>query len=111
MKRTMQIVELKEVTAQQMADLMGLMKELSERVTMTEEALLNGKRSAKAAQIHLKRRWLLTIAFRGGCLQILNFIDSKNRRLSSLWFLRPMLYPVLGQECIKLIRRSGFDVI
>lgn len=70
-----------------------------------------GKRSAKAAQIHLKRRWLLTIAFRGGCLQILNFIDSKNRRLSSLWFLRPMLYPVLGQECIKLIRRSGFDVI
>lgn len=24
-----------------------------------------GKRSAKAAQIHLKRRWLLTIAFRG----------------------------------------------
>lgn len=69
------------------------------------------KRSAKAAQIHLKRRWLLTIAFRGGCLQILNFIDSKNRRLSSLWFLRPMLYPVLGQECIKLIRRSGFDVI
>ena len=41
MKRTMQIVELKEVTAQQMADLTGLMKELSERVTMTEEALLN----------------------------------------------------------------------
>ena len=37
----MQIVELKEVTAQQMADLTGLMKELSERVTMTEEALLN----------------------------------------------------------------------
>ena len=41
MKRTMQIVELKEVTAQQMAALTGLMKELSERVTMTEEALLN----------------------------------------------------------------------
>ena len=41
MKRTMQIVELKEVTAQQIADLKGLMKEFSERVTMTEEALLN----------------------------------------------------------------------
>lgn len=78
---------------------------------LTQTLRSDGKRSAKAAQIHLKRRWLLTIAFRGGCLQILNFIDSKNRRLSSLWFLRPMLYPVLGQECIKLIRRSGFDVI
>ena len=41
MKRTMQIVELKEVTAQQIGDLKGLMKEFSERVTMTEEALLN----------------------------------------------------------------------
>ncbi len=37
----MQIVELREVTAQQLTDLTGLMKELSERVTMTEEALLH----------------------------------------------------------------------
>ena len=37
----MQIVELREVTAQQLTDLTELMKELSERVTMTEEALLH----------------------------------------------------------------------
>ena len=37
----MQIVELREVTAQQLTDLTELMKELSERVTMTEETLLH----------------------------------------------------------------------
>ena len=77
MKRTMQIVELKEVTAQQMADLTGLMKELSERVTMTEEALLNVLKDDNSHLFALMAEGVVV-----GCATLCVFHSSTGRKAS-----------------------------